>query len=88
VENRPRRVRTPGAVILALAIEQYSDNKGWHWTVDVERPGREGAFSRTWDAKGSLPADRAEDLIAWVAKTVTNSLIVWGGIQEVAQLDV
>lgn len=83
----PDRIRTQGAVILAIDVHQYSDKRGWHWTVDLHRPGTDGLYSKTWDAPGALPADRAADLCTWVANSVSNALVTWGGIREVLDAD-
>lgn len=87
MRKTPDRSRNAGAVILAIDLAQYCDNKGWHWEVSCERPGRDGHFSRTWDAPGRLSADAAADLTTWVAKCVNNALVVWGGIQEVLDVE-
>lgn len=71
------------AVLLSIDLKQCVDRKGWHWTVEASRPGRSGAYSRTWDnPHGRLDSDQAQDLSAWVASTAHSALVAWGGVQE------
>jgi hypothetical protein len=76
--------RTTTAVVLAIELEQELGRSGAVWTVKVERPGRQGAFSRDWRApSGALSSPQAQDLCSWVERTCMNALVAWGGIQEV-----
>lgn len=71
------------AIVLVLELEQSLERHSGSYSVLVSRPGRDGTFSRTWsNPSGRLGASQAQDLTAWVAKTVENALVAFGGIQE------
>lgn len=68
--------------VLAIYLEQQLGSDGCRWTVHVERPGRDGDFHRTWlNGRGILQADQTEDMAGYVARTVTDALVLWGGVQ-------
>lgn len=68
--------------VLAVYLEQQLGSDGCRWTVAVERPGRDGAFERTWlNGRGVLEADQCDDMSGYVGRTVADALVLWGGIQ-------
>lgn len=82
MQNKPDLLGT--AVFLAIELEQEVTRMGWLYRVNVERPGRPGAFSKEWRApSGRLSAESAQDLCNWIQATAMNALVVWGGVQEV-----
>lgn len=80
----PKAIDAPAVCCLAIYLEQQLGSDGCRWSIHVERPGRDGEFSRTWlNASGAIQADQLDDMSGYVARTVNDALVLWGGVPEV-----
>lgn len=86
-EMRKSHERPPiSAIILVVELAQRVDKEGWHWDVVLSRATSESTFIRTWDNPGGRLAEpQALDLQAFVAQSITDCLLDWGGIQGVME---
>lgn len=69
---------------VALVIEMDVDREARHQWVRLTTsiPGREGTFSRVWELPDGTFTDRqAEDVTAWIAKSIIDASQVLGGVQ-------
>lgn len=76
--------RARQAVLASIVVAETSTRSDTYWTVEIECPGRLGTFQRDWSNPGGrLAADQVQDLCSWVADSVSNALVAWGGVQGV-----
>jgi hypothetical protein len=70
---------------LTLACN-HKRSQGWI-SVETLLPGHINPTRATWEAPaGILDASQVEDLVAYVAKRVTEAIVAWGGVQGLLSL--
>lgn len=69
--------------VLCSELEHTIERGKQYWTVTMSVAGRPSTFSRTWEHTTANIADsQLRDLSHWMAKQVTDAVILWSGAQQ------